>query len=95
MIEFFNDFGGKVEFDFNLVGALDDLKFDPASPVIQQVLTKALQDKIMARLRELPREVIKMSEKAIKDFEKEGKLDEIEKQIKKVEKQFKDMISHE
>ena len=34
-----------MEFDFNLVGTIDDPKFDPG-PIIQQVLSNALRDKM-------------------------------------------------
>lgn len=97
VIEFFKDLKGDVKFDFNIVGTIDDPKFE-FGPVIQQVLIKALHDKIVAKLQELPREVIKISEKAIReDF---GKIDEIdipdedkiEEMIKEVGKGLKKII---
>ena len=65
VINFFKDYGGEVRFSFKIVGMLNDPKFEP-SPIIQDVLSKALGDRIAARLRELPRDVTKISKSAIK-----------------------------
>lgn len=85
VVNFFNDYGGEVKFSFNIGGTLSDPRFEP-SPVIKEVMSKALGDKIAARLRELPREVVKISEKAIKGDIDLGKESQV--WIKGVEKQF-------
>lgn len=85
VINFFNDYGGEVKFSFNIGGTLSDPKFEPG-PAIKEVISKALGDRIAAYLRELPRDVVKMSEKAIKgdiDFGKESQV-----WIKGIQKQF-------
>ncbi len=53
VVDFFKNSKGDVKFDFNISGTLTDPKFEPG-PVIQQVLTKALQDRIMATIQGLP-----------------------------------------
>ncbi len=76
VINFFNDYHGEVKFSFNIGGTLRDLKFEP-DPTIKEVISKALGDRIAARLRELPRDVVKISEKAVKgdiDLGKESKM---------------------
>ena len=94
VIDFFMDLSGDIEFDFKLVGAIHDPKFDPG-PLVKQIISKALQDKIIAKLRELPREVIKISEKAIREsLEGEKELEEIERELKKAEKKLKKIIGY-
>ena len=91
VIDFFKDLKGEVEFDFNLVGTINDPRFD-LGPIVEKILTRALEDKIMATLRELPREVVKMSEKAIKES-LEGKGD-LEEKLRKAKKKLKEIISY-
>lgn len=96
VIEFFKDLKGDIEFSFNIVGTIDDPKFD-AGPVVKQVLSNAIGDKIISRLRELPREVIKISEKALNENLRVGEKlkisdDEVADKIKDIEKQFKKII---
>ena len=60
---------------FSVVGDIEDPKFEPG-PLIEEVMSKAMSDKIAARLAELPRDVVKMSERAISgemDFKEESK----------------------
>ena len=64
VIDFFEDSKGDVGFDFNIVGTISDPKFE-VGPVIQQVLTKALRDKIMTKLQDIPFEMLKMGERSI------------------------------
>ncbi|MBU4376877.1 MAG: hypothetical protein KKD29_05285 [Candidatus Omnitrophica bacterium] len=87
VINFFKDYGGEVKFGFNINGPLNDPKFEP-SPLIQKVLSKALGDRIAAKLKELPRDVAKMSEKAIKGDLDIGKESQI--WFKEIEKRFGD-----
>ncbi|MDD5680858.1 MAG: DUF748 domain-containing protein [Candidatus Omnitrophica bacterium] len=91
--KFFNDYSGEVKFDFNIGGTLNDPKFEPG-PIVKEVMSKAFGDRIAARLRELPRDVVKMSEKAIKgdiDIGKESKiwLEEMGKKLEEIKKDFK------
>ena len=93
VINFFNDYGGEVKFSFNIGGTLSDPKFEPG-PVIEEVISKALGDRIAARLRELPRDVVKISEKAIRgdiDFGKESQvwIEGLEKQFETFKKELK------
>jgi hypothetical protein len=96
VIDFFEELKGDMRFSFNIVGTIDDPKFDPG-PLIQQVLSNALRDKIISKLQELPREVIKMSEKALDenlgldngleilhDEKIKGKIKDIEKSLKRM-----------
>jgi hypothetical protein len=90
---FFNDYGGEVKFNFNIGGTLNDPKFEPG-PIVKDVMSKALGDKIAARFRELPRDVVKISEKAINgdiDIGKESKiwLDEMGKKFEDMKKELK------
>lgn len=87
VINFFKDYGGEVRFGFSINGAPNDLKFEPG-PLIQKVLSKALGDRIAARLKELPRDVAKMSEMAIKGNLDIGKETQI--WLKEIEKRFED-----
>lgn len=93
VVGFFNDYGGEVKFNFNIEGTLSDPKFEPG-PVIKEVISKALGDRIAARLKELPRDVVKISEKAIKgdiDFGKESQVwvEGLEKQFEALKKELK------
>lgn len=93
VINFFNDYNGEVKFSFNIGGTLRDPKFEPG-PVIKEVISKALGDRIAARLRELPRDVVKISEKAVKgdiDFGKESQvwIEGLEKQFEAFKKDLK------
>ena len=93
VINFFNDYGGEVKFSFNIGGTLSDPKFEP-SPVIKEVISRALGDRIAARFRELPRDVVKISEKAIKgdiDLGKESQawIEGLEKQFEAFKKELK------
>jgi hypothetical protein len=86
---FFNDYGGEVEFDFDINGTLNDPRFEPG-PVIKEVMANAIGDRISAALNELPREVVKISEKAVKgkiDVGKEAAnwLEEIKKRFSETE----------
>ncbi len=87
VINFFKDYGGEVRFSFNIVGMLNDPKFEP-SPIIQDVLSKALGDRIAARLKELPRDVAKISERAAKGDLDIGKESQI--WLKELETRFED-----
>ena len=97
VIEFFKDLKGDIKFSFNIVGTIDDPRFDPG-PVIRQVLSSAMRDKIISKLQELPREVIEMSEKVLDENlglrEKLKILDEdkIKEKIKDIKKKLKKII---
>lgn len=98
VIEFFKDLKGDIRFSFNIAGTIDDPKFDPG-PVVQQVLSNAMRDKIITVLQELPREVVKMSEKAINENlgikEKLGAIDgDIEEKIRDLKKELKKIIEY-
>jgi hypothetical protein len=98
VIKFFEDLKNDIAFSFNIVGTIDDPKFDPG-PIIKQVLFDAMRDKILAKLQELPRDVIKMGEKAfgedLKVTETLKALDEdIEESIKSLKKELERIIEH-
>jgi len=94
VIEFFEDLKGDITFNFDITGTIDDPQFHPG-PVIKQVLSKALRDKILSKLQDLPREVIKMGEQAIKDLEVGDKIDEVEKEIDQIQRELKKIIEYE
>lgn len=85
VINFFNDYGGEVTFGFDINGALSSPVFEPG-PLIQKVLSKALGDKIAARLKELPRDVAKISKMAVNGYLDIGK--EPQAWFKEMEKRF-------
>jgi len=92
VVKFFKDMGGEVSFGFDVVGTLADPKFDPG-PVVRDILINALRDKIVGKLRELPREFIKIGEKAIKEgWERGEELKRFEKELDKVKKKFEKLI---
>jgi hypothetical protein len=101
VIEFFKDSKGEVEFSFNIVGTIDDPKFDPG-PLIKQVLSNAIHNKIISKLQGLPREVIKISEKALKENLRAGKAldklkifdDEIQNKLKDIKEDLKKIIEY-
>jgi len=93
VIEFFENSKRDIEFSFNVSGTITDPKFE-AGPVIQQVLSKALQDQIMAKLQELPGKMLKraigsniLGSSGVSmpsDEEIEEALDKVETKIKKI-----------
>jgi len=97
VINFFNNSERKVEFSFRVDGTINDPRFN-CGPIIEQVLSDALGDKIMAELRKLPREVIKISEKTIREGIEGGDFEdfeELKKNITKVKKKLKKIINYE
>ena len=98
VIDFFKNLKGEINFNFDIVGTIDDPKFTPG-PVIEQILANAMRDKIIAKLQGLPREVIQMGEKALKEhLEIKDKLDisdeDIDKEIKDIKKELKKIIDY-
>lgn len=97
--DFFRELKGDISFKFNIGGTINDPKFDPG-PLIKQVLSNALRDKIISKIQTLPREVIKIGEKAINENLKVGEklkiLDEggIEKKIEGIKKELKNIIEY-
>jgi len=94
VIEFFKDSKFDVSFSFNLVGELNDLKFDP-DPLIKKILSRALADKIMSQIQEWPRDVVKMGEKAIKKGLIDGgeDIEDIERELDKVKEKFNKLFN--
>lgn len=64
--EFFKDSKYDIDFDFNITGTISDPKFEPGE-IIQQILSKALQDKIISKIQRWPNEMIEMGEKVINE----------------------------
>lgn len=98
VINFFKDLKGDVRFSFNIGGTLDDPQFD-FCPVVRGFLSNALRDKIISKFRDLPREVIKMGEKALNgDLDIKEKMEIVEEEIGKkigdIKKEFKKIIDY-
>ncbi|MBN1872208.1 MAG: DUF748 domain-containing protein [Candidatus Omnitrophica bacterium] len=94
VIDFFDKYKKDIKFDFRITGTIDDPKFSPG-PVIKEILSTALRDKIIAKLQDLPREMMKIGEKAIKDLEVREKLWELDEEIEKIKKEMNKIMEYD